>query len=175
MRKSVVCCRPLPLAGQLPRLLLDSVVLEVPLSDFAAIYSAATRGPAWRSGAQHSAPLMSQVSNFTAASFDHSMVTLSLYEGWGWRGTNVTFVPLEAVPLGFDLLGWEAGSGAAGAGASRDGSGSEGANIGLGLGLGLGLGVPTAVLLIGLAVVCALVRVPQGSGSIKPVVGVKVL
>lgn len=136
------------------QLRLDSVVLVVSMSDYAALYSAAMRGPAWRTGARVSAPLFSRVAVFHATSTSLTALHLSLFEGWGWRGTNITFVPVQPLALYGDveqlariLPDWKP---ARETGDAGDSNGGNTRRVSVGVGVGVGLGVPCLVLLVAL-------------------------
>ncbi len=74
----------------------DNLTLVVSLADFAALLSAALRGPRrWQSGAVTTAPLISEISTFSLAASpppDRTQVALALYTGWGLNATNLRCV-----------------------------------------------------------------------------------
>ncbi len=47
-----------------PQVFLDTVTLSLPLSDYLALLAAAMRGPAWKTGAVTTAPLMNGIDAF---------------------------------------------------------------------------------------------------------------
>lgn len=155
------------------QLLMDSVVLVLPLADFAAMYAAALRGELWQSGAVITAPLLRNISTFVVSSSSRQAVVLSQYEGWGWRGTNITLRPEQ--PMGADFPVPDVSSnGESINGLSDEGSSGVPRSLQLGVGLGVGLAC-TLVLAVAVAAVLVAVRMRRfaamamnsGSGSIK--------
>lgn len=129
------------------QLQLYNVTLILPLADFAALYSAAARGPAWRSGAVTTAPLISGISVFEvdAAQTSRQSIRLAQYEGWGCWGEDLTLKPELPLSDDLELPDWSPASPPK-RHSVPPGTATSTANLGLGLPLGLGLGLGLVVL-----------------------------
>lgn len=147
------------------QLQLQNCTLWVPVPDFAALLSAALRGPSWKSGAVTTARLLSQVSVFKPLSslaqpltpYSESL-TLAQFVGWGWQGTNIVIVPDGGWYGGCQQLLDIAGSAACGQAAGDNGDDTHERSRNEGIGIGVGVGVGATFLLALLAVGAVLVR-----------------
>lgn len=128
---------------------MDSVSIELPAHEFAALLSAALRGPAaWRTGAATTLPLISSITTFKVDKISGAALVLAVFEGWGWWGTNITLMPATPLWAGYplpdvtpDILARFADGLSSGYGAEHgsDSSDTKARDVGLGVGLGVGL------------------------------------
>ena len=133
-----------------PTIFLDNVTLVLPQPDFAALLSAALRGPEWLQGAHTTRPLMQGISMWEVGSPafygapSRELLALAHYSGWGVEATSLCLVPETPLPADFPLPDPPQTQPA-------DSQVSEERGSTNAVGIGVGVGVGSALLLAAVA------------------------
>ncbi len=128
-------------------------------ADFAALLSAAVRGPAWKSAANTTAPIMSGITTFNphpAYVPAPGVITKSLlllnYTGWGMNGSNIMILPDQPLPDNYTLPDPPPPPTIESPSSGGGSSSNKGVALGVGIGCGVGITVLLAVIGYGIYV-----------------------
>jgi hypothetical protein len=129
-----------------PYIIMENVTLFLPTSDYAALLSAALRGPAWQSGANTTAALLSGVTAFVLApdanvSSASTSLSFSYFAAWGWNASGLIIQPDSPLGTAYslpDLMPPAPPPSPSPSPPDSSGSSTSGTAFGVGIGVGIG-------------------------------------